>query len=84
MATNIAMLVMGIIALPSGVAILLWPEPLGKFFKLLGDTMTMYPEKMRNAVYKTANLRIAGVGYVLFGVSAFAILVWRLTHGHEF
>lgn len=83
MTANIAMLVMVIIAIPSGVALLLWPEPLAKFFKLLGDTMTMYPEKIRNTVYTAGNLRIAGVGYVLFGVFAFTILVWRLTHGYE-
>ena len=31
MAANIAMLVLGIIAIPSGVTILLWPGPLAKF-----------------------------------------------------
>ncbi|KFF58328.1 hypothetical protein JF66_19390 [Cryobacterium sp. MLB-32] len=61
-----------------GVAILIWAEPITKFMKLLSDTMTMYPEKLRRRIYTARNLRFAGVWSVFSGLFFLTVAVERM------
>lgn len=82
MSTNIAMLAFGLIGTIGGSCILVWNAPLFRFFKMLSDTMTIYPEKLRSATMQPANLRLTGVLTIMFGILSFSILAWRLLNGY--
>jgi hypothetical protein len=80
---NIAMLIFGTIGVFGGLAIFIWTGPILRFFKLLSDTMTIYPQKLRSAVFTAGNLRWGGAGYLAFGTLCFAILIWRVNNGYD-
>jgi hypothetical protein len=75
------MLVFGLIGTLGGICILVWVDPLFRFFTMLSDTMTIYSEKLRRTALRPANLRLAGVLAITFGLVCFAILAWRLLNG---
>jgi len=72
------MLVFGLIGTLGGTCILVWTDPLFRFFTMLSDAMTIYPEKLRRAAVQPANLRLTGVLVIAFGLVCFAILALRL------
>ena len=82
MSTNIAMLVFGFTGTIGGASMLVWTDPIFRFLKTLADTMTIYPEKLRSAAMQPANLRLAGVLWIAFGILIFSILAWRLLNGN--
>ena len=82
MSTNIAMLIFGLVGTIAGICILVWTDPIFRFFKTLSDTMTIYPEKMRNAAMQPANLRLSGFLAIAFGILNFSILAGRLLTAH--
>ena len=74
------MLIFAVAGIGGGFAILKYPDAIARFFASAAGTM--YPEKVTKRVYTARNIRWAGGGYIVFGVLALGILVWRLANGY--
>jgi len=65
-----------------GMALLKYPEAIARFFA--SGASTVYPRKPIKRIYTARNAQWAGGGYIVFGLLALGILIWRLSNGYGF